>query len=49
MSVQKHSLHTRDLAFLCSILHLKNHYFVILLISSFIYDLGGKLVQLEAY
>ena len=49
ISVQKHSLHTRDLAFLCSILHLKNHYFVISLISSFIYDLGGKLVQLEAY
>ena len=27
MSVQKHSLHTRDLACLCSILDLKNRYF----------------------
>ena len=49
MSVQKHSLHTRDLVCLCSILHLKNHCFVILLIFCFISDLVGKLVQLEAY
>ena len=49
MSVQKHSLHTRYLACLHSILHLKNRYFVISLIFSFIYDLVGKLVQFEAY
>ena len=49
MSVQKHSLHTRDLACLCSVLHLKNRYFVISLIFSFISNLVGKLVQLEAY
>ena len=49
MSVQKHSLQTRDLACLCLVMHLKNHYFVILLIFSFIYDLVGKLVQLGAY
>ena len=29
MSVQKHSLHTWDLAYLCLVLHLNNHYFVI--------------------
>ena len=49
MSVQKYSLHTRDLACLCSVLHLKNRYFVISLIFSFISDLVGKLVQFEAY
>ena len=49
MSIQKHSLHTWDLVCLCSILHLKNCYFVISLIFSFLYDLVGKLVQLEAY
>ena len=49
MSVQKHLLHSQDLACLCSILHLKNHYFFISLIFSFISDLVGKLVQLEAY
>ena len=49
MSDQKHSLHIRDLACLCSVLHLKNRYFLISLIFSFIFDLVGKLVQLEAY
>ena len=49
MSVQKHSLHTYDLACLCSVLHLKNLYFVISLIFSFISNIVGKLVQLEAY
>ena len=49
MSVQKHLLHTRDLACLCSVLHLKTRYFVISPIFSFIYDLIGKFVQLEAY
>ena len=49
MSVQKHPLHTRDLACLCLVLHLKNRYFVILLIFSFISDLVGKFVQFEAY
>ena len=49
LSVQKHLLHSQDLACLCSILHLKNQYFVILLIFSFISDLVGKLVQLKAY
>ena len=38
-----------DLVCLCLVLHLKNRYFFILLIFSFIYDLVGKLVQLEAY
>ena len=49
MSVQKHSLQTRDLACLCSVMHLKNRYFVISRIFSFIYDFVGKLVQLGAY
>ena len=49
MSVQKHSLHTQDLACLCSILHLKNYYFIILLIFSFIFDFVGKVVQMKAY
>ena len=49
MSVQKHSLHTWDLTCLCLVLYLKNCYFVISLIFSFISDLVGKLVQLEAY
>ena len=49
MSVQKHSLHTWDLACLCSVLHLNNCYFVISLIFSFIFNLVGKLVQFKAY
>ena len=34
---------------LCLVLYLKNRYFVISLIFSFIFDLVGKLVQLETY
>ena len=49
MSVQKHSLHTRDLACFCSVLHLKDWDFVIFLIFSFMFDLIGKVVQLKAY
>ena len=49
MSVKKQSLHTQDLACLCSVLHLKNWDFVIFLIFSFMFDLVGKVVQLKAY
>ena len=49
MSVQKISLHSRDLACLCPVLHLKNWDFFILLIFSFMFDLVGKVVQLKAY